>query len=133
MGCRNVGRVEFRGLRERLHRGIVSHHKIEHMRKKPWVCGGAAQRVGPDSAFGEKGTQAFRIARDERKRLNCNDFSYFPRISSGFSQAGYLPFGNLWFLVSEQSCPSLLKQFKQVETTSQKLVEALNGLERIWR
>jgi hypothetical protein len=44
-----------------------------------------------------------------------------------------LPFRNLWSLFSKRSCPSLRKVFKQLATTSRKVVPGLNGLERIWR
>src|SRR5579872_3537545 len=133
MGSRDIGRMKLRGLGEGLHGGIVPHHEIEHMRQKARVGGGAAQRVGSDPAFGQERTQPLGIAGYEGKRLNRNDFSHFPGISAAFSQALNLPFRNLWSLVSKQSCPSLQKHFKQVETILRKLAGGLNALERIWR
>src|SRR5579863_7614889 len=106
MGSRDIGRMKLRGLGESLHAGIVPHHEIEHMRQEARVGSGAAQRVGPNPALGEERTQPFGISGHERKRLNRNDFSYFPGISGGFSQALNLPFRNLWSLVSKQSCAS---------------------------
>jgi hypothetical protein len=38
-----------------------------------------------------------------------------------------LPFANLWSLLSEQSCPSLRKLFKQPATTSRQALPGLTG------
>src|SRR5579859_3589058 len=125
-GC-DIGRMQIRGLREGFYGGIVAHHEIEHSGKESRIGGGTAQRVGPDSALGQEGTQPLRILRHEREGLNRNDFSDFPGIAGGFFHAPYLPFRNLWFLVSGQSCPSLRKLFKQVETTLRTDRRTLTG------
>jgi hypothetical protein len=105
--------------------------------QKLWIGGGTPQGIRPNSALGQEHAQPFGVARDESERLNRNDFSYFPRVMSRFSQSADLPFPNLWSLFSKRSCPSLRKMFKQVETTLHvdhtRVAVRLNGLERIWR
>jgi hypothetical protein len=127
MGRSNVRRVKLRRFGKCSHGCVIAHDEIEHARQKSGIGGCAAQGLGSDPAFGQKCTQPFRIARDKGKRLNCNDFSYFPRVPFGFSQDVDLPFRNLWSLVSEQSCPSLRKLFKQLATTSWKWSPCLTG------
>jgi hypothetical protein len=97
------------------------------MRKELGIGGRAAQCLGSEAAFGQKGPQPLGLARDKGKRLNGNNFSNFPRVPCGFSQGIYLPFRNLWFLFSKRSCPSLRKLFKQLTTTSGKLDFGLTG------
>jgi len=133
MGGGNVGRMKFGSRGKSLHGCVIAHDEIEHMRKESRIGRSTAKRVRPDPAFGQERTQPLGVAGNKRKCLNGNDFSHFPGVSRGLSQAGYLPFRNLWSLFSKRSCPSLRKVFKQLATTSRKVVPGLNGLERIWR
>ncbi len=77
MGGGNVGGMELRGGRERLHCCVITHDEIEHMGEETRVRGGGAQRLRADPALGQKQAKALGIAGNERKRLNRNDFSYF--------------------------------------------------------
>jgi len=94
MGRGNVGWMKLRCFRKCLHRRIVAHHKIEHMRQESGIGGGSAQRLRADPGFGQKRAQPFGIACDKGKRLNRNDFSDFSRVPLRFSQDSDLPFAN---------------------------------------
>src|SRR5580658_7418028 len=101
MGRRNVGRMKFGSRGKSLHGCVIAHDEIEHMRKESRIGGGTAKRIGPDPALGQERPQPLGVAGNERKCLNCNDFSHFPGIARGLSQEGYLPFPNLWSLFSK--------------------------------
>lgn len=127
MGGSDVCRMKLGDLGKSLHGCVIAHDEIEHMSEESRIGGGAAQGVGSDSAFGEERAQPLGIACDKGKRLNRNDFSYFPGVPRGLSQGTYLPFRNLWFLFSERSCPSLSSVFKQPATTCWKRCLGLTG------
>src|SRR5229473_129051 len=92
-----------------------------------------AQRLRADSALGQKQAQPLGIAGDEGKRLNRNDFSYFPGIMSRLSQWMCLPFRNLWSLFwndHARVCRTCSSEWKKPRIN---MAPGLNGLERIWR
>ena len=109
MGGGDVGRVQLRDLRERLHGGVIPHHEIEHAGQKLRVAGGRPQGFRPDTAFGQELTQPLRFAGNKAQRLNCNDFSYFAGVMNRLLQVGYLPFRNFWLLVSVAIMPESRK------------------------
>ena len=127
MGCRNVGRMKFRGVSECSYGCVIAHDEIEYMRQESRIGSCTSQGFRSDAAFGQERAKPLGVSRDKGKRLNCNDFSCFPGISRGFSQGAYLPFRGLWFLFSEQSCPSLRNVFKQLATTCWKWRLGLTG------
>src|SRR5437868_6974086 len=94
----DVGGMQLGSACERLHGCIVAHHEIEHAGEKVRVAGGGAQGLRTDSVFGQECAQSFGVAGDKGKRLNRNDFSYFPGIMNWLSQLRCLPFRNLWSL-----------------------------------
>jgi hypothetical protein len=53
-GGGDIGRVQLRGARKRLHGGVVAHHEIEHRGQKLRVGRGRPQRLRPDPAFGQE-------------------------------------------------------------------------------
>ena len=55
-------------------------HEIEHAGQEMRVGGGRAQGLRTDPGFGQEQAQPLGIAGDEGKRLNRNDFSYFPGV-----------------------------------------------------
>ena len=67
------------------------------------------------------------IARNERKRLNRNDFSDFAGVLNRLFQRPVCLSVNLWALLCKPSCPSLSSLFKQVETTSPPWKAGLTG------
>jgi hypothetical protein len=91
----NVGGMKLRGGCERLHGRVIAKHEIQHMAEKMRVGGGRAQGLRTNPAFGQKRAQPLGVAGDEGKRLNCNDFSYFPGILNRLFQLMCLPFRNL--------------------------------------
>jgi hypothetical protein len=127
VGRGNVGRMQLGDVGKCFDGRVVAHDKIEYMGQESGIGGSAAQRFGSDAAFSQERTQPFGIAGDKGKRLNCNDFSYFPRVSRGLSQGANLPFRNLWSLFSKRSCPSLPNVFKQLATTCWKWRLGLTG------
>lgn len=127
MGRGNVGWMKLRGFRECFYSRVIAHHEIEHARQESGIGCGAAQGLRPDPAFGQERAQPFGVACDKGKGLNRNDFSNFSWVPIDFSQDENLPFANLWSLVSKRYCPSLLKLFKQLATTSGKWSPRLTG------
>ena len=91
-GGGDVGRMQLGRGRKRLHGCVIAHDEIEHMSQKSRVGGGCAQRLRADSAFGQKKAQPLRLGGNEGKRLNCNDFSYFPGVVNRLFQLIGLPF-----------------------------------------
>ena len=66
--------------------------KSSTLARKSRVGGGGAQGLRANSAFGQEQAQPLGIAGDEGKRLNRNDFSYFPGVVNRLFQLIRLPF-----------------------------------------
>jgi len=62
-----------------LHGSIIPHHEVEHMRQKFRVGGGRAQSLRADPVSARNSLSA-RVAGNEGKCLNRNDFSHFSGI-----------------------------------------------------
>ncbi len=78
----DLGRIELRDGRERLHGSVIAQDEFEHAGQKMRVGGGRAQRLRADPGFGQKQAETLGVAGDEGKRLNRNDFSYFAGVVS---------------------------------------------------
>ena len=97
------------------------------------IGGGGPQSVGTNPAFSQERTEPFGISRNKGKRLNGNDFSYFPGVLNGLFQLNCLPFANLWSLFwnhHARVCGTCSSKWKPLRI---KMARGLNGLERIWR
>src|ERR1017187_5045147 len=125
--------MKLRHARKRLHGCVIAHHEVEHGSEKTRVRGGMAQRLRADSALGQEQAQPLGFSGDEGKRLNRNDFSYFPGILNGLLQSRCLPFANLWSLFYNHHarvCGTCSSKWKPLRI---KMACELNGLERNWR
>jgi len=92
MGGSHVCWVQLRGLRERLHGGVIAHHELQHGGQKFRVGRCRAQRFRADSRFGQELAEPPGLAGNEGQRLNRNDFSDFAWVvEQAFSTDG-LPF-----------------------------------------
>jgi hypothetical protein len=91
-GGGDIGRMQLRNARKRLHGCIVAHHEIEHGTQKLRVCRGRPQRLRANAAFGQKQPQSLRVASNKTQRLNCNDFSHFAGVVNRLFQYLGLPF-----------------------------------------
>jgi hypothetical protein len=116
----DIGGVKVGGSCERFHGCVIAQDEIEHAAEKMRIGRSGAQGLRTDSAFGQEQAQPLGVARDKGKRLNGNNFSYFPGVVNRLSQLVCLPFRNLWSLFWNPSCPSLRNVFKQLQTASHK-------------
>ncbi|SHN85424.1 hypothetical protein SAMN05444170_6289 [Bradyrhizobium erythrophlei] len=80
MGRGHVGRMKLRSFRKCLHGRVIAHHEIKHARQESGIGRCTTQCLRTDPALGQEPAQPLGIARDKGKRLNGNDFSYFPGV-----------------------------------------------------
>ena len=92
MGRGNVGGMELRGARKCLHGCVIAQDEIEHAGQEMRVGGGRAQGLRTDPGLGQEQAEPLGVAGDEGKRLNRNDFSYFPGIVNSAFSTGLFAF-----------------------------------------